>query len=261
MRSGIETITPSRASAILEKHNGRNRPMNDDWPKQLASYITSGKWKLTHQGIAFNCDGTLRDGQNRLRAIVLANQSVQMMVTYGVKDDAMDWIDTHKGRTNRDNLCLTGTHVTTNEAAIAKAMLFNYPSGGAKTKFDRDAFREFFEQHEVPIRWSYRLGSAKVLRLAPIKAVLARAWYTQEVLKLNSFAAILESGESFCQSERAAIALRNFCLMNLRPGGQGSIELYKKTQCALSHFLAGNPIKKLYEQDGVLFRIPGDPKE
>ena len=41
----------------------------------------------THQGIAFDENGVLQDGQHRLCAIVSANKPVDMMVTSGLSPD------------------------------------------------------------------------------------------------------------------------------------------------------------------------------
>lgn len=83
MKSEILSITPSQAERWLEM-KGKNRKVSLRHVKYLAAEIISGRWRLTHQGIAFGDDGRLLDGQHRLAAIVEAGLTTNMMVTTGV---------------------------------------------------------------------------------------------------------------------------------------------------------------------------------
>ena len=68
MRSRTVTITPKRAAEMLE-HNGHNRPLTRTRVREFAEAMKRGDWQLTHQGIAFDTDGQLKDGQHRLAAM------------------------------------------------------------------------------------------------------------------------------------------------------------------------------------------------
>lgn len=91
--SEIKTITPEWAQQQIdeltkrvEQGKFRQRPIRESAIKRYAQDMKKGKWLITHQGIAFDVAGNLLDGQNRLRAVVLANVSVQMMVTTGLPE-------------------------------------------------------------------------------------------------------------------------------------------------------------------------------
>jgi len=89
-----EIITPTQAAKWVHPSVNRdNRPLRDSQVKYLAGQILSGKWQLTHQGIAFAENGRLVDGQHRLNAIIMANRQVQMMVTRNLKDEAYKVVD------------------------------------------------------------------------------------------------------------------------------------------------------------------------
>jgi hypothetical protein len=94
----MEWVTPEMAAEWL-KRNTRNRAINTGFVSFLADEIRSGRWRSTHQGIAFGADGTLFDGQHRLHAIVKSGVSVGMRVTFGLLAEALDAIDTGKART------------------------------------------------------------------------------------------------------------------------------------------------------------------
>lgn len=105
MMSGA--ITPRMARAMILQ-NTNNRPLAPQRVEMLRNEIEAGRWKETHQGIAFNKDGDLLDGQHRLAAIIAAGKSVFMTATFGLEDSAVLAIDTGKTRSNGDILGLNG---------------------------------------------------------------------------------------------------------------------------------------------------------
>lgn len=85
MESKIMTITPELAKELLENNMPRNRRLSTQTVDSYARIMKAGGWNLTHQGIAFDNDGILVDGQHRLNAVIKANVPVRMMVTTGVE--------------------------------------------------------------------------------------------------------------------------------------------------------------------------------
>lgn len=79
-----ETITPEIAEKYLKKCivNRKKRPASI---RTWAGQMERGEWDLTHQGIAFNREGKLIDGQNRLQSIIKANVPVKMIVARGLE--------------------------------------------------------------------------------------------------------------------------------------------------------------------------------
>lgn len=84
MKTTIRLITPEWAKEVLANHNPRNRPMSQSTILTYAIDMENGRWTLNHQGIAFDDEGNLFDGQQRLNAIVLSGCPIEMMVTTGV---------------------------------------------------------------------------------------------------------------------------------------------------------------------------------
>lgn len=83
MRTEIVTITPELAKTWLSQ-NHDNRKIKNSVVRHYANMMLRGEWGLTHQGIAFDSAGVLRDGQHRLLAVVASNIPVAMMVSWGV---------------------------------------------------------------------------------------------------------------------------------------------------------------------------------
>jgi hypothetical protein len=110
------------AAAWLSK-NTKNRSLSAGRVEQYARDMSQGKWKMTHQGIAFNGNGTLVDGQHRLAAIVKAGKPIKMMVVEGVEGDANEFIDRGRARSFSDTLKMRGVKYTTQVSAACRTIL------------------------------------------------------------------------------------------------------------------------------------------
>ncbi|WP_406363867.1 hypothetical protein [Streptomyces sp. NBC_01579] len=117
----VLSVSPELAAQWL-KLNTNNRPLSKNTVQQLAAQIQRGEWQLTHQGIAFDEDDVLIDGQHRLAAIVKAGTTVPMTVTQGVPRTAFTVMDTGRKRTGRDALALVGEANATHLAAALRGL-------------------------------------------------------------------------------------------------------------------------------------------
>ena len=102
MKSELKTITPEWAQFVLDTSNTDNRKLRRHWVNILADAINRGEWQITHQGIAFDKNGILLDGQHRLSAIVKSGKSVSLYVMTGLQPEAFKAIDAHAKRTMSD---------------------------------------------------------------------------------------------------------------------------------------------------------------
>ncbi|MER5685320.1 hypothetical protein [Streptomyces sp. NPDC002205] len=117
----VLSVSPKLAGQWL-KLNTNNRPLSKNTVQQLAAQIQRGEWQLTHQGIAFDEDDVLIDGQHRLAAIVKAGTTVPLTVTHGVPRTAFTVMDTGRKRTGRDALALVGEANATHLAAALRGL-------------------------------------------------------------------------------------------------------------------------------------------
>lgn len=75
---------------------------------KYASDMSHGRWMESHQGIAFDTNGDLQDGQHRLAAIVKSGVSVWMMVTTNAPVSNFKITDAIRPRTASDIIGLDG---------------------------------------------------------------------------------------------------------------------------------------------------------
>lgn len=74
-------VTPQVAAHWLST-NKKNRRVSLSRVNRYAKAIREGEWRIA-QPIMFNCDGSLIDGQHRLRAVMTANRPVEFLVLKG----------------------------------------------------------------------------------------------------------------------------------------------------------------------------------
>lgn len=85
-------VTAEQASEWLEK-NTKNRHVRDRHLARLKKDMTNDKFVVTHQGVAICEDGTLIDGQHRLKAIVDTGKPQWLLVTTGLPMEAQQFVD------------------------------------------------------------------------------------------------------------------------------------------------------------------------
>jgi hypothetical protein len=121
MRSKVVSITPKRAAEYLER-NTANRPVSQRLVREFAAVMGRGEWRVTHQGIAFDTNGALVDGQHRLAAVVEADVPVEMTVFTEVPEGAFDVLDTGKRRNAADALAIEGEKSAVMLAAMVRTV-------------------------------------------------------------------------------------------------------------------------------------------
>lgn len=120
-RSRIIEINPTLAEHILTTRNTSNRPMKPNNIKEYSNALLTGKWGLTGDTIKFGADGVLKDGQNRLAAVVRANGPVlRTHVVFGIEPDLFARMDIGKNRTPADVFHIAGLNYAPQAAATVR---------------------------------------------------------------------------------------------------------------------------------------------
>lgn len=264
MFSELETITPEKAKQYLER-NPNNRNLRPTRVDQLAAMMKNGHWRLTHQGIAFNCDGTLRDGQHRLAAIIKANVPVTILVTRGLQDDAMLYIDTSMPRSEADAFTIWGFPATKTQVAIGRVMWLEYRAqhyGASWTSqnmrhCDRDTLLKFIQYHWEAINFAKSNALQKGVSHACVRAAFACAWWTRDRELLQRFMDQLADGVvDDPRHDSAVIRLRDWLMQAPILGGAMRHEVFGRTCTALDAYLDRRGIKKLFWRASVKFPLP-----
>lgn len=183
MRSRSVRITPDRAAEWLAA-NTANRPLSRSTVRGFAEAMRRGDWLVTHQGIAFDSEGALVDGQHRLAAIVEAGLPVELTVFTDVEPGTFDVLDTGKRRNAADVLAIDGEKSTATLAAMLRAV-WQYEnrrdvswSGGAAAVTNHQ-IRQTLTEHPT-IRDFVGLGERIATETGMIKSAAGAAVYLVE---------------------------------------------------------------------------------
>lgn len=239
-------VSPDLAKLMLTR-NTLNRPVRTVLVNKYIKDIHRGKWKLHHQGVAFDTSGTLLDGQHRLLAIAKGEESVLMLVSMDVDPEARMAVDDHSKRTARDAVELIQNGVTAVHTSVASLMLQVGPTLGynahAVSKFD---INEVMSRHRPKIDFAVKcMNAAKSARItglssAALGAVITKAAYHHQEAKIEEFVYVLQTGEMSAPHHVCAVTLRNWVMQNggKKSGGSYTSEYYKRIEYTLKEFLA-----------------------
>jgi hypothetical protein len=272
---GVRTVwlkvTPHWAMKALQEYDDfcakhpdlkMNRNVTQNRVAKMASDMRQGMWARNHQGIAFDTNGILIDGQHRLWAVVESAATVMMQVTHGLdRREAQPTIDIGGMRTLVDTCAIAGfTGIRALHAGVLKAMLRGM--NPVPPQMSRVEELQAMQRHKTAIEFTLSLFPVTRVRgimRAPVLAVIARASYTQDREKLRRFAEVLQTGQRENDTEAVIVMLNQYLLLNHKEGGQGAMEAYKKTTRALQAFLRGEKLRTLYAAREDVFRFNEAP--
>lgn len=243
-------IKPSTATKWLEK-NSVNRKLSDSHVKRLAEDMELGRYQMTHQGVAFDWNGNLLDGQHRLAAIVKSGAQIRMLVTSGLPPKSMAVMDVDVKKRSLANVLQIDGGIEKFGISprilqtVARAM-YNGPH--RRRPPSSAAMRAFAIKYVDPIAWAchqFATPGKGIGRSAAVAAV-ARAYVFGKnrgiVTQVSRFAMVLNSGiTDGTDAERALIPLRDRLLkMDGRGNGaHGITEFYQKVASTLDAFVRG----------------------
>jgi hypothetical protein len=248
-------VTPDLATRWLEG-NVHNRPLRQSTVERYARDMADGKWRLTHQGIAFDDSEQLIDGQHRLWAVVESKSTIEFLVTRGLDMSAQEYIDGGEKRTTTDVLSLRGEKASPLTTGIAVMLAKQVNRTLNPTRAEQ---LDIWQRHRDAILFAVGTFTRNVrgIRTAPVLTPVARASYTYTRPDLIEFGSVLCDGVSSSKRHAPIIMLRNL-LLERNPKRS---DIYPKTSRALFAFLTDEPIKTLYASSEELFPLPEELKK
>lgn len=203
----VPVVTPELAAKWLTRNHPNNRPIGWKAVESLANDIREGSWRLLHQGIAFDADSFLIDGQHRLKAVEQSGQSISVLViqkrTVGSFHDPID-----RGRPRS-----IGTILGMHGRVIACANVLRMMEEGCESRVPMTLAEAeaVIERHREPIEALAKLGNRQVLSGAVLAAC---AWgYPVDVRRTMLFAEQIAVGEMIGRG-LPAFAFRNWIPRN-----------------------------------------------
>jgi hypothetical protein len=174
-------ITPRLARQWLDQNKG-NRPRKTRAIDAYARDMAAGKWLVTGESIKFGTDGSLKDGQNRLHAVILSGVSIKSWVMFGLDPRVQDVMDAGVKRSNGDQLTIRGVTNANAVSTIAAAWTGwadrRWPSAVSAVSspvLTHSETIQFVDDHpEVTTASTLAVTTSKVLRLPA--GVIGAAW-------------------------------------------------------------------------------------
>lgn len=135
-------FTPELATQWL-KRGKPNRKLKPTVVRDYARVMTEGGWRINGEPLIVNRHGELLNGQHRLNAVIESGlPSVQMLVVFGVEDDAFSTIDTGCIRQAQDIVSMSGFGDPSALASAAKWLWRYEVTNGALTAYTQKPTNE-----------------------------------------------------------------------------------------------------------------------
>lgn len=241
----VATITPDIALTIVTGYhidNNRHKKHN-----AIASYaldIVNGDWALTHQGISFNEQLLLYDGQNRLHGCIEAERPFITLVFFNVPDRAMTDTDTGVKRSFLDAANIQGHHEDSQWSTIIRYVA----SGAVPPKLSNSAIFKLGKILDEPVRWVEQQFPSHISRITvgAILGAVGRSYYHVNRDRLAEFCSVLREGVCKTETDKAAQVLLRWLNSFSGYGTSANTERYRKAQAAIAAFDKGQAITRLY---------------
>lgn len=263
MDARVETITPELAKEYLKSNIENNRRINRNRVLVYAKDMASGAWQLNGEGIRFNENGELIDGQHRLRAIIMANRPVDILVTRDISND-ITVFDRGYARTTYSSLRMGGYGkeiANSYTVALAKLCLSTRSGSNAKSYVllsDNDVL-EFLIKNQEDVTFVYEAcvknsgNKSKSKRVSTRTASMMCAVFEaiqngEDKNVIMTFLEVFKTGFYESKEQTAAIVLRNDFISNSIVT-IGFTERKRAVYCAekaISDFCAGKPRRITY---------------
>lgn len=242
----VETITPELATKYLS-HNVHNRSIRKQEVEAYAREIKRGTFVLTHQGIAFDSDGNLIDGQHRLMAIAMAGSPVQMMVSRGVIPTALTVVDRGASRTMRDVIALGGVQTGELCAMMRNGVMLSAMSqlvacGYRSMRLTANEVLKLFEAFGDHANVAFRYGVNRAIgRSQVISAALAAMHCGVDHEAIEKFFKVFNKSDIHnCDNYNVQVVLnwrRQIDDAKLQGMAMNKRKIYLGTQNAIWHFV------------------------
>jgi len=246
----IMDIDPELATEMIQRNVTNQRSFNSSTGAKYMEAMRSGGWLLTHQGVAFDADGHLEDGQHRLSAVIASGVTIRSLVFFGVGGEReMAVLDTGRLRNILDATKVLGIDITKNEITMwSNAIRFGVPNGHSLVNRISNSSRiELMRRNLDRIRliggWIGGTTVATKICVAAVRGALLCASYYVDHETLGRFVRVLTEQDNPQEGETAAKVLRQFVQTHFASAMLGS-ETFSKTCRAIELFIENKDIIK-----------------
>jgi len=277
IQSQVVMVTPQMAQKWLAG-GGKNRKLSNPKMKEYANSMKAGKWVLNGEGILFDANGKLIDGQHRLSAVVLSGITIPMLIIRGIDDPrAFETIDTGKKRSVSDVVGMEGIKHAALTSAVAKRLVaWNKCENKSAFNLNSELFLRIADyeildyiktnNHKIQPFIADMSGSLPFKRCGAPSALMTALIICNEVDEVTTMLFIdgLKTGANLAGNSPIHILRERLIDPPERRGLPWETEIMAITIKAWSKFLHGKQLKTLRwctdRVDGEKFPMPGDRK-
>lgn len=244
----FETVTPERAAELLSK-NDNNRNVSKKTVDKYASIMKAGGWEENGETICVAKDGTLKNGQHRLLAVIKANVPIKMLVAYDVENFVHEY-DRGRGRGLPNILQMEGYPPSVYNTSFIGGITFilqkainRFPSDD-EVKYAIRMFGDICTE----VKYLICNGANKPIckNGGCAAATLVSLYYGTREDDLEKFFKVANSGFSNSKIQSSAIVLRNYLLDHDCNTWTLKRDLYLTALYAIQDFKNGVPRQKSY---------------
>lgn len=255
------SITSATAEYILEHRKLPNRKLIKRKVESYTESMLDNKWELTHQGIAFDPDGYLIDGENRLVAIAKSGISQEIIVAHYQDTDhairARLATDSGSTRTKHGALTIKHGHSFPQRRSELIVALISYNSGMSKSpEVPTYRIEEFDEKYKESIDFVLKqfeiVGNKKGIAIAPVLAAFTRAYYYCDRTRLSEMISILgrRASSSVLNTDSAATKLLDFLdASKSKTGWEDRMGKFLRTENMIRHFCNRDVVRAINKVD------------
>ena len=148
------TVTPEMAAVMLERNSSdewRNRPESEPGLRRIVRAMAKGNWRYTGETIIFSVDGYLLNGQHRLHGCVDSKTPFEVLVAFGVDNDAFKYMDVGIARTPGHIFAIENIPNYNFTASVCR-LVMDYMAnpkwgGAANSRAENDELLDFYHRH------------------------------------------------------------------------------------------------------------------
>lgn len=263
MKLIIEKITPKIAAEYLTKvPQSKQRRLMPRVVAAYASTMRAGAWTLTHQGIAFDDQEALIDGQHRLGAIVESGCTVELPVYYDLPskgDQVLNAIDSGRARRVGDHLTMQYGYRSNGNIMAAATRTIQSICLPTKLAHTVNIALKIIDIYGEELNYCWRsISEMRSLKSGTVMGACAFVSKGMSKAKFKDFYAGLMTGENLSEGD-PTLTLRNHLLEQAagRSGGTALLSRVSALVCLAGyHYQSGTTIKALrYSKLGIDFFI------
>lgn len=235
-------ITVEKAKDFLAG-NQQNRTKSEKTIRRLASAMASGRYRVTHQGIAFDKNGVMVDGQHRLEAIVMSGVAQWMLVTTGLDPIVRAVIDC--GRLRR---AFHADEIINGESnARKKANILNSIRRlgyGNTDELTYDALVDLKEKYRDAMQWAAEhVGANGRFGSGPVLGAFIHAYKSNPEKVKQAYSDLVN--DSMLPGDPLRLLRETIVSVKQLQARATAVELFHQTLAAIHARLSGDQVRRL----------------